>query len=329
MAKNNKNKPGSASIGSSPTEPLGDDPESGENAAHQMVDATTLDASTQNATLTAKQPAPEEVNDNPPPLPEADDNTNSLADIAPAPSAPATVLEQMLPGPGGEPEFPNTEAPAPPQCVADELAEGESPLKADAEKLRASFMSGALDPARNVHAEKAGRENRRLQAQAIMARVQQEADSLSPELRKHLGAHVLANRLHDLNEKCFNEIQNFKSVSLTFYTLRANSKAFLSLRPDQMAIWSEGSDGNNLVGLGFGTSTAPALYLRNFLINAREMFLETYQDCSEIVLTLYVRTNQKQIKGRIDLPPGASITLQSRCDRCNIIGLSSFALDLE
>ncbi|MBI3284928.1 MAG: hypothetical protein HYZ65_08790 [Burkholderiales bacterium] len=166
------------------------------------------------------------------------------------------------------------------------------------------------------------------QAAALMAQVKKEAGELTADERRHLDSHVLANALHGINEQCFNEVDSFKQFNITFYNLRANSKAFLSIRPDQNAIWSEGDKTSGMIGLSFATSTAPALYLRNFLINAREMFLETYQDCSEINIGLYVRTNQQQLQGRVDLPPGASVTMQSRCDRSNLIGLSSFAVDL-
>jgi len=167
------------------------------------------------------------------------------------------------------------------------------------------------------------------QAATLMAQIKKEAGQLTPEQSRHLHSHHgLINPLHKANAACFAEVHSFKQFTLTFFNLRANSKAFLSIRPDQHAIWSEGGGNSNMVGLRFSTSTAPLLYLRTFLINAREMFLETYQDCSEITISLSIRTDQHHIKGKVDLPPGASITLESRCDRCNIIGLSSFAVDL-
>ena len=172
---------------------------------------------------------------------------------------------------------------------------------------------------------------RLLQEQARSLGVEGSEDDveLSEEERRYLDSHLKANPLHQVNEHCFTEVNVFRQMNITFYNLRANSKAFLSIRPDQMAIWSEGGENSKMVGLSFSTSTQPTLYLRNFLINAREMYLETYQDCSEINIGLYVRTEQFQLKGRVDLPPGASVTMQSRCDRTSIIGLSSFGIDLE
>ncbi|WP_211463573.1 hypothetical protein [Collimonas silvisoli] len=167
------------------------------------------------------------------------------------------------------------------------------------------------------------------QAASMMAQIKSEAEALSPEEMRHLHSHLLANPMHALNETCFKEVDTFRQMSLTFSNLRANSKAFLSIRQDQKAIWSEGGENSRMVGLSFAAGTDPALYLRSFLINAREMILETYQDCSEININLYVRTDQLHLQGRVDLPPGASVTLQSRCDRSSIVGLSSFGVDLE
>lgn len=167
------------------------------------------------------------------------------------------------------------------------------------------------------------------EVRSIIEQIKADADALTEDQRAHLNAHVLANTMHDLNERCFTEINTFRQMSITFRNLRANSKAFLAIRGDQVAIWSEGGASSKMVGLSFTATTQPTMYLRNFLVNAREMYLETYQDCAEIELELYVRTNQKQLKGKVDLPPGASVTLESRCDRSSIIGLSSFGIDLE
>lgn len=167
------------------------------------------------------------------------------------------------------------------------------------------------------------------QARSWIELIKAEADELTQAQRAHLHSHLIANPLHDLNERCFTQGHSFRQMTITFNNLRANSKAFLSILPDQQAIWSEGGGDNRMVGLSFSATTQPTMYLRNFLINAREMYLESYQDCSQIELDLYVRTEQTQLKGKVDLPPGASVTLKSRCDRTSIIGLSSFGIDLE
>ncbi|MBI1773241.1 MAG: hypothetical protein HYR68_13015, partial [Burkholderiales bacterium] len=118
---------------------------------------------------------------------------------------------------------------------------------------------------------------RLLQEQASSLGVEGSEDDveLSDEELRYLDSHMKANPLNEVNEHCFTEVNVFRQMNITFYNLRANSKAFLSIRPDQMAIWSEGGENSKMVGLSFSTSTQPTLYLRNFLINAREMYLET------------------------------------------------------
>lgn len=152
------------------------------------------------------------------------------------------------------------------------------------------------------------------------------ADAPSSEaMQRHLGAHLDESDLMDLMSQ---DDASFacQPLKISLAGLRANSKAFVIIREDQAAIWSEG-DGTGLVGLSFSTSRDPALYVRNFLINAREFYVQTYNTCQEITVNLYVRTPQAGIRGRVDLPPGATITLQSNRDRTSLVGLSTFAID--
>jgi hypothetical protein len=164
--------------------------------------------------------------------------------------------------------------------------------------------------------------------QAVVETIARERNALPGEARQYLDAHLLANKSRALNEQCFTQVHTFKPLTLTFNALRANSKAFLTLRPDELAIWSDGGKGNRLIGLAVSSRLDPVLYVSNFLINAREMYLQTYQDAQEIQIDLYVRTTQPGIRGNVDLPPGASVTLRSTCDRSTVIGVSSFAIEL-
>lgn len=153
------------------------------------------------------------------------------------------------------------------------------------------------------------------------------ADTPAKEaMQRHLGAHLDESDLLDLMSQ---DDASFacQPLKISLSNLRANSKAFVIIREDQAAIWSEG-DGTGLVGLSFATTRDPALYVRNFLINAREFYVQTYNTCQEITVNLYVRTPQASIRGRVDLPPGATITLQSNRDRTSLVGLSTFAIDL-
>lgn len=109
-------------------------------------------------------------------------------------------------------------------------------------------------------------------------------------------------------------------------SLRANSKVFIAIREDQRAVWSEGN-GRGLVGFSISSTRDPTIYMRTFLINSRELYLESYRDCLEIQIQLYVQTPQSDLRGRIELPPGASVTLQTGIDRTSLIGLSSFCVE--
>lgn len=140
-------------------------------------------------------------------------------------------------------------------------------------------------------------------------------------LRSHLGEDALVARIFHSEEPV-----PCKPLSIVLQNVRANSKVFVSIRDDQSAVWSEG-DSEGLVGLSFSTTRDQALYLSNFLINAREFFLQTYNDSQEILMQLYVRTAQHDLRGRVDLPPGAIATFQSRADRTSVVGLSAFAVD--
>lgn len=192
-------------------------------------------------------------------------------------------------------------------------------------KVRTARIPGVT---RSPDTEAAGASLQATSEDEVIARIRLDAQSLTQQEQQQLHSHEIGNAIADLNEETYASSEVFRELLITFQNLRADSKAFLNIRPDQRAIFSEGDESNRLVGLSLSTSTDPVIGVRNFLVNAREMFLQTYQDCDEIKVLLYVRTDQSHVKGRIDLPPGAAVTLQSRNDRTTIIGLSSFAIDL-
>ncbi|QAU25022.1 hypothetical protein EO087_14310 [Dyella sp. M7H15-1] len=148
---------------------------------------------------------------------------------------------------------------------------------------------------------------------------------MSEVMKRHLSSHLNERDLmaamaqSDVPVLC-------RPLTISLQNVRANSKASLIIRDDQVAMWSEG-DGAGLVGLSFSTTRDPALYLRNYLINAREFYVQTYNTCQEILVNLYVRTAQPGFRGRVDLPPGAVATLQSNTERVSLVGLSAFAID--
>ena len=118
----------------------------------------------------------------------------------------------------------------------------------------------------------------------------------------------------------------YQPILIVIDSLRANAKVFISIRDDQRAAWSE-SDSRGLVGFSISSTRDPAIYMRSFLINSREMYVQSYRDCQEIQLQLYVHTAQQDLRGRLDLPPGTSVTLQTGVDRTSLIGLSSFTIE--
>lgn len=152
-----------------------------------------------------------------------------------------------------------------------------------------------------------------------------EAPPLTPEQRQHLRSYLGEEALFASLFRPGAGV-NYQPLTVVLQNVRANSKVFVTIRDDQHAVWSEGK-GRGLVGLSFSATRDPALYVRNFLINAREFFVQTYNNSQEIQVQLYVRTAQSDLRGRVDLPPGATVTLQTRADRTSLIGLSAFAID--
>ncbi|MBU9382800.1 hypothetical protein [Burkholderia gladioli] len=185
-----------------------------------------------------------------------------------------------------------------------------------------------VEAARAAAPEAAAAPSRAPSPEALRAAIASERDSLPPRARRTVEGHRVANPSHALNARIYRDVAVFKPVTLSFANLRANSNAFLSLRADQQAIWSDGA-GRQQVGLSLSCVSDPVMYLSQFLVNAREIMLQTSQDVREIRVSLYLRTEQGAVLGRVILPPGASVTLQARDDRSTLIGISSFALALD
>lgn len=163
----------------------------------------------------------------------------------------------------------------------------------------------------------------------VIAAIELERQELTQEQKRHLFSHEIVNGDNTLNKSLYSKVKNHKQIAITFDNLRANSKVFINLRSDQEAIWSEGDQSNRLVGLSISTTKDTVLAVSSFLVNARELLIQTYDYCAEIKVQLYVLTDQNHVKGRVDLPPQASVTFQSINDRTTVIGLSSFAIDLD
>jgi hypothetical protein len=72
--------------------------------------------------------------------------------------------------------------------------------------------------------------------------------------------------------------------------------------------------------------TDSSAQLRSFVINAREICIETDGPCEEVEIRLYLDTHNPFCHGRVDVQSGASVTLESQTDRTTLSGNSSFAL---
>ncbi|MFC5743239.1 hypothetical protein [Dyella tabacisoli] len=192
----------------------------------------------------------------------------------------------------------------------------------DDPKKQSESKASRKSPARSGDAMETGTD---VPVDEALASDADDASTLTPAQQKHLRSHLneaaLASRIFQADEPV-----PYQPVSIVLQNVRANSKVFVTIRDDQAAAWSEG-DGKGLVGLSFSTTRDQALYLSNFLINVREFYVQTYNDSQEILVQLYVRTAQHDLRGRVDLPPGAIATLQSRTDRTSVVGLSAFAID--
>ncbi|KQN26633.1 hypothetical protein ASE86_11205 [Sphingomonas sp. Leaf33] len=116
-------------------------------------------------------------------------------------------------------------------------------------------------------------------------------------------------------------------VTLTIQSLRADAKVVISLRDDPPAIWSEGHS-RGLIGFSLSSLRDPAIYMRTFLVNARDIYLQSYRACQELRCQLFVRTSDTLVRGRVDLPPGTVLTIQTGIDRTSVVGVSSFAVAL-
>ena len=97
---------------------------------------------------------------------------------------------------------------------------------------------------------------------------------------------------------------------------------------DDTSTWAMGDGNADIVGVSIETtSRSTVLKLNNFSINKRELHFGTYAPCDEVRMEICVCCIGDMIRGQVDLPLGASATLQSIVDRATLMGFSSFALN--
>ena len=197
-------------------------------------------------------------------------------------------------------------------------SKAEDPGQPDAE---ASFATGEARPASTgpaaANSATAGPPAQAAQADQAARAVGTDVTAPLPPVEIEHYSTAQGGEYAKVEPACHNLI-------ITVANLRANSKLFLNMRDDQWALWSAGG---GLRGVNIRATKDPLLYLNSFLINAREMYLQTYADSTEMQINVYVYTPQSSLRGRVDLPPGASVTLETRSDRTSLIGLSSFDVE--
>lgn len=116
-------------------------------------------------------------------------------------------------------------------------------------------------------------------------------------------------------------------VKITIYHLPVDGCVYIGLRGDGAAAWAMGDSDTDFVGVALETPTRnTVLKLRNFVINDRELTMRSHAACDEIRITLWVKCADNAIRGYVDLPLGANITIESEVDRTSLWGLSSFSL---
>ena len=120
-------------------------------------------------------------------------------------------------------------------------------------------------------------------------------------------------------------------IELTFYNLATKTEAHVLLDADRTPRWGNGVPGSQLVGISVSSwPRGSLLAVNSFLINYRNIWLLTTAACAEIHARVYVHTLERSFSGRVDLPPGATVTIESPVDRTTLAehGLSSYTLAL-
>jgi len=119
-------------------------------------------------------------------------------------------------------------------------------------------------------------------------------------------------------------------ITVDFRDLRQGSKASILLNIENPFRWCSASTHHDRCArFSIGTLNDSPLSIRQFIVNSREAFWETYGACDLIHQELCVRGDGNDLRGIVELPPGASVTLKSLTDRTSIIGQSSFALSVK
>lgn len=129
--------------------------------------------------------------------------------------------------------------------------------------------------------------------------------------------------------------ENFKEdyclyhpIKIKFENIIKKASAIINIGLDGVALWSEGPNRRQFKGINISSEQQSKLCVSDLFINAKIISFQTTDDCLDLNIDLFVKTNKNHLRGRIMLPPAASVTLSSSYDQTSLIGMSSFGLDL-
>lgn len=124
-------------------------------------------------------------------------------------------------------------------------------------------------------------------------------------------------------------LNDLNVIMIDFRDLRQNSRVSILLDEKDIRWCSAGDDDEDGVRFRIESPSQSTLSFKRFFINSREIYFETYGSCDSILHQVCVRGGADDLRGTVDLPPGASVTLRSLVDSTSVIGHSSFALSVK
>jgi hypothetical protein len=122
---------------------------------------------------------------------------------------------------------------------------------------------------------------------------------------------------------------NIHPISVDFFDLPADRKASILLFEGNSYRWCSAGLKEGGVRFCVESPSASPISIRRLIINGREISVETYGGCSLIRNELCVYGEGDDVRGIVDLPPGASVILRSSADIIHVIDQSSFSLSLK
>ncbi|MDF2867639.1 MAG: hypothetical protein K0S11_1109 [Gammaproteobacteria bacterium] len=122
---------------------------------------------------------------------------------------------------------------------------------------------------------------------------------------------------------------DYHFIKLNFENVKSRSKSSISINFDSSAQWSEGPNRKQMTGIKVCAALQKPLLLKNFTMNRKNISFQTYDQSPVITLSAFIEAKDEcYLRGRVDLPPNAILTIETLFDRASLVGLSSFAVCL-